>query len=242
MKKYVIVSTIAVVASAFWRGACGASYLSSQYNGLNANAAPCEISGNTASVGSQCATWCKNQYAYWVDNSSINFVTSINCQKVGIKSDYEYCCVNNALTIMYSVDDKGCRCPGENRTTVLGEYAISKTLIDSEIKIYSYECNDYKCFCDNGYYGVTKKLSQSYASDTCTKCPNMESNNYGYNGSPIAGQTFNSIVNISDDSKAPGSSDITACNIGPSCAMSPYCDRYDETGKWKTATACYYQK
>lgn len=241
MKKYVIVSTIAVVASSLGQGACGASYLSSQWNGLNANAAPCEISGDSINTASQCSTWCKNQYAYWVDNSSINFVTSIKCENLGIKSDNVYCCVNNAITVMFSAGDTGCHCPGENRTTVLGEYAISKTLMDSEIKMYEFKCNDYKCFCDNGYYGATKKLSQSLSSDTCTKCPDMESNNYGYNHAKISGQTFNNISE-KDDSKAPATSDITACNIAKNCPMSPYCDRYDETGKWQFTSDCYYKK
>lgn len=242
MKKYVIVSAVAVVALYCGRDAC-ASYLSSQYKNWNAYAAPCRISGTSTSVATQCSTWCKQQYPEWVDNTNLNFVTSMSCDQIGIYGDgYEFCCVNNSITFMLSNGDTGCRCPGTNRRTVSGTTAISRTVIDSVNSVYSFTCNDYKCFCDNGYYGVTKTLSQSSASDTCSKCPDMPSNNYGYNHATIPGQTFNNISSTDDDSKAPASSDITACNIMANCPMSPYCDRYDETGKWEFNSQCYYTK
>lgn len=239
MKKYVIIPIVTLMTVS---RTADASYLSSQWKNLNAFIAPCELSVSGTTAASQCATWCKNQYPSWVDNSSINFVTSAECAKYGLKSTFgtTYCCVNNAVIIMYNTNTAtGCLCPGENRQTVSGDNAISKTKIEN--KLYSFQCNDYKCFCKDGYYGMTKKLSQSSASDTCTKCPDMPSNNYGYNGAVIHGQTFNNTINI-PDSNAPTPSDITACNISMNCNLSPYCDRYDETGQWGFTSACFYTK
>ena len=217
------------------------TFFDSVFVGKNAYVAPCQIADGTYpdyEMAAQCNRWCNSRYASWVDDSTYNFVTVIDCDSVGVTpsySRYSYCCVNNSVTGMIN----GCVCQGAHKTTILGS-SNTMQVTEQGTDLWTVECGDYKCFCEDGYYGVTKKLSQSSTSDTCTECPPMPSNNYGYNNAQITAQTYNNVASCHDDSCAPDSSTITSCNISANCPVTPYCNRYDETGQWSFSSNCHY--
>lgn len=220
-----------------------ASWFTSGFVGKKAYVAPCKLTGSDTEIAGQCSTWCKSQHADWVDDSTKNYVTAVLCSGLDItlssaNSKYKYCCVNNSVITMVGNGSDACKCPGTNRRTVLGGDGYSVKRNYKSTDFYSFECLDYKCFCNAGYYGTVKKLSSSSSSDTCTKCPAMPG--WGYNNAAISGTTYvPTKTNLTDDD-APASSTIKSCYISASCSMSPYCDRYDETGQFEITSNCYY--
>lgn len=223
-----------------------ASWFTSGFVGKKAYVAPCELSrsdGSEAYIAKTCAsTWCKKKYSNWADGTT-NFVTAVPCSNLGItlsaaNSIYKYCCVNNSVITMVGNGPDACKCPGTNRRTVLGGegYSVKRNYISTDF--YSFECLDYKCFCNAGYYGTVKKFSASSSSDTCTKCPDMPG--WGYNNAGISGTTNVPTKTNATDNDAPASSTIKSCYISANCPMSPYCDRYDETGQFEITSNCYY--
>ena len=98
------------------------TFFDSVFVGKNAYVAPCQIADGTYpdyEMAAQCNRWCNSRYASWVDDSTYNFVTVIDCDSVGVtpsNSRYSYCCVNNSVTGMIN----GCVCQGAHKTTILG--------------------------------------------------------------------------------------------------------------------------
>ena len=251
MKKiFCVLAALTLVTSAH-----AITWFNTPYSAFRAYIAPCEINFSSAenegSKRTRCQSWCE-LYASnngWGTGNVNNKVDIDLCSYYpDVDFSYEYCCVNTPAKQIY----RFCKCPkdkqltvfnGNNTTAGAGNNTPVSVTRESAGNTYVLECLDYRCFCENGYYGPVKKLSEMNGAETCTKCPDMPSNNYAYGGGVIGAQTYNNLSSYpSDDSRVPMTTDVTSCNVQMNCPVEPYCDRFDETGQWEFTSNCYYSE
>lgn len=209
----------------------GASYITNIGFG-----AECPKTGLDSVIASECSSWCKSQYGNTVNGTMI---TSSTCSKIGIQSDYKYCCVNNAALDIVNK----CKCADANQITVAdisNGNSFRKT--DNGDGTYYYTCENLYCFCGTRYYGARQLMSAS-TSNACTKCPCVADVYSSSTGEQLCGWTANNYVNMTNNASAP-SYTIDNCKAGPATSLTPekYRTYSDDSGVFVLSGPCTYTK
>lgn len=197
-------------------------------------AAECPITGYSTEVAPKCSSWCKNKYG---DTKYGTMVSSAKCSSLGIESNYEYCCANNAASSIVL----GCVCADSNQITIKDKSGgKSYSMVANDDGTYDYTCENLYCFCNTAYYGARQLVSES-TTGTCTKCPCIEDTYNTSSGAKLCGWTANNYMSLQDNANAP-SYTINDCKVGPiTGVISEQYRTYNSTeGTFVLSGACPY--